>query len=913
MLRYTLLWRSLCRLILLHFNKTNYYKPNHFIMRKFLLIALVALLAPVLSTAQTNKAVQRVLPSDYNTHSAQSTARVLVPLEIMDGQTVEAIPANATTNYLVNGYTLGAWVKLSAYNTVFTDKHAVIFGHGGTAHFNTNGVWNLLYDNSGALSLEGWGLNVDSKTYTTTKTIDLDTWYYFTMVIDNANLKMSLYINGQLYEEKTMARQSRWFTEDEDPALYFGGQGFAGLLDEVHVFSTALTAAEVATAAVNPLGVSSLVGYYTLDEVTGTGQFANHSTNTTTSSINAVYDVVSRGTNTGYGTNGPANVAHTEGSPTLVESDRVIADFETTLTIEAPENGKIEVKDSENNIYAPQTDAHTIMTGTVLTVTATPADGYVLDKINVTSGDDSFTLASGDSFTVTAETHISANFLDENDFVTINIVPPTGGGTSSFSVNVGDVTLADGDKVLKGSILTFSNDTSEGYELANYTINGLKYTADTYTVKENTTISAAFNVIPEAPAAPEYCEPAGTTSKTRFIINSIAVSDNKGNSTTIGGSNSGDNHALYKDRTNEEFTTEAGATITLALTPSANWEWIHNYVYIDFGQDGTFNVDPSNTGVHQDIVSHTGYSIAMKSDNSDTADPTTRSNGTAVTNNDADDNIPSFTLPSDMEPGKYRIRLKVDWNSIDPCGRDNDRLYTGQATNNGYATHGTPIIDFTIVIPEPVVPEPVRHDLSVAVNGDDNCTWIASSEVKDAKYNQKTNQITYDGDLTLGENEVTIKVPAGELYTTESMIPDGGDLYFFTNSVQRLATDGANIKKLESIEGVTGGSTLISESLTYEENYWDNYKTADPLTLISNYKDGIWYFYSEAISGDVAITLNFDADSSAIDGIATEEADANAPVEYFNLQGVKVSSENLAPGFYIVRQGTKASKVYINK
>jgi hypothetical protein len=37
----------------------------------------------------------------------------------------------------------------------------------------------------------------------------------------------------------------------------------------------------------------------------------------------------------------------------------------------------------------------------------------------------------------------------------------------------------------------------------------------------------------------------------------------------------------------------------------------------------------------------------------------------------------------------------------------------------------------------------------------------------------------------------------------------------------------------------------------------------------------------------------------------------NAPVKYFNLNGVEVNSDNLTPGLYIRRQGTKATKVAI--
>ena len=49
---------------------------------------------------------------------------------------------------------------------------------------------------------------------------------------------------------------------------------------------------------------------------------------------------------------------------------------------------------------------------------------------------------------------------------------------------------------------------------------------------------------------------------------------------------------------------------------------------------------------------------------------------------------------------------------------------------------------------------------------------------------------------------------------------------------------------------------------------------------------------------------------AGVDGIMADD-NSNAPVEYFNLNGVEVSSDNLVPGLYITRQGTKTAKVVV--
>lgn len=51
------------------------------------------------------------------------------------------------------------------------------------------------------------------------------------------------------------------------------------------------------------------------------------------------------------------------------------------------------------------------------------------------------------------------------------------------------------------------------------------------------------------------------------------------------------------------------------------------------------------------------------------------------------------------------------------------------------------------------------------------------------------------------------------------------------------------------------------------------------------------------------------AGQSGIDSVG--EDDVNAPVEYFNLQGQRVSGTSLAPGIYLRRQGAKVSKILV--
>lgn len=61
----------------------------------------------------------------------------------------------------------------------------------------------------------------------------------------------------------------------------------------------------------------------------------------------------------------------------------------------------------------------------------------------------------------------------------------------------------------------------------------------------------------------------------------------------------------------------------------------------------------------------------------------------------------------------------------------------------------------------------------------------------------------------------------------------------------------------------------------------------------------------------IEVVFNGSKKTSAIGGIESDVIDENAPVEYYNIQGMKVNADNLTPGFYIVRQGKKVSKIFV--
>lgn len=82
---------------------------------------------------------------------------------------------------------------------------------------------------------------------------------------------------------------------------------------------------------------------------------------------------------------------------------------------------------------------------------------------------------------------------------------------------------------------------------------------------------------------------------------------------------------------------------------------------------------------------------------------------------------------------------------------------------------------------------------------------------------------------------------------------------------------------------------------------------------VFNRRNGGYKVY--VLPGQLASTVAAKAEYaiSKSSGVADITVDAAAPVQFFNLQGIEVSAENMTPGVYVRRQGNSVSKVYTNK
>lgn len=168
-----------------------------------------------------------------------------------------------------------------------------------------------------------------------------------------------------------------------------------------------------------------------------------------------------------------------------------------------------------------------------------------------------------------------------------------------------------------------------------------------------------------------------------------------------------ENGLLVQDLTDCFFYAKPGSTVYAEL--AFHGAWMHSYVYIDYDNDGEFYADVNSDGTPadgSDLVAYNSCSLGMGD-----AGPWYNSLGEIVSNNLGGDCgvLPEFTIPEDLAPGVYRIRFKVDWDSLDPAGNDDEK--------NKIFNNGGVIIDAMLM---------VYTDECKVINGIDNGSVAAA-------------------------------------------------------------------------------------------------------------------------------------------------------------------------------------------
>jgi YD repeat-containing protein len=142
-----------------------------------------------------------------------------------------------------------------------------------------------------------------------------------------------------------------------------------------------------------------------------------------------------------------------------------------------------------------------------------------------------------------------------------------------------------------------------------------------------------------------------------------------------------------------------------------------------------------------------------------------------------------------------------------------------------------------------------------------------------------------------GSTSITITSNEGSLWTIEKEYDADGNLV------------STNANKAQSVIA----RTESSDEWQYAAAQGVAYTIAAPTTTGNYIKVQAKSVYNGVSSDVMSVDLNNAGPIAGIEGVAADSQDA--PVEYYNLQGVRVS--NPGTGLYIRRQGTKVEKVAI--
>lgn len=187
---------------------------------------------------------------------------------------------------------------------------------------------------------------------------------------------------------------------------------------------------------------------------------------------------------------------------------------------------------------------------------------------------------------------------------------------------------------------------------------------------KNTLITLLLAASSAVAYADDYPVAAGKTAAHTHasrLLNGIVLATPDGSQTIA--VPQGANRLLYQDLLTQAFTARPGQT----LTPQFVWSgtWMNGFVYLDFGNDGSFDATVQPDGKPAEGSDVVAYSYCNGRNSA----------GQAVSGGNVL-NPPSFTLPAQLPYGVYRMRYKVDWDFLDAAGSDvsgNDIIKNGGA------------------------------------------------------------------------------------------------------------------------------------------------------------------------------------------------------------------------------------------
>ncbi len=143
----------------------------------------------------------------------------------------------------------------------------------------------------------------------------------------------------------------------------------------------------------------------------------------------------------------------------------------------------------------------------------------------------------------------------------------------------------------------------------------------------------------------------------------------------------------------EMFTYQAFPGATITVSPKGKGDWMHNFLYVDWAGDGFETHENQADFLNEDGSVKEGSDL-VSFGHSDASGSYKDSKGNAASDNGSTFEVRSFTIPTDLTPGLYRVRFKTDWNNLNPT------IAVTYDNNNAMEKHGAMVCDFMLEILE---------------------------------------------------------------------------------------------------------------------------------------------------------------------------------------------------------------------
>ena len=188
---------------------------------------------------------------------------------------------------------------------------------------------------------------------------------------------------------------------------------------------------------------------------------------------------------------------------------------------------------------------------------------------------------------------------------------------------------------------------------------------------------------------------------------------------------------------------------------------------------------------------------------------------------------------------------------------------------------------------------------------EDGTFWMTHKDAAPVHYNASGSVIEQVGASVLSSTQGT----------DACTFTYGNHKYMAAVATDKAVTSGWGNGHLELLR-ITDGIDNAANEGSYPANglgtaNWGNSAAMSQCAVqISGDNQGTAKFWVLVPQQGIA-HFRYDASTTSVNDIAADSTDTEAEIEYYNLQGVRMRPETLAPGIYIRRQGNTVTKVMI--